>query len=49
MRTGAIDLLVIEGENAREILVPFADDICAEVDVAQKRITINPPEGLLEL
>ena len=49
MRTGGTDLLVIEGEGKREILVPFADDICTEVDVDAKRITINPPEGLLEL
>ncbi len=49
MRTGGTDLLVIEGEGRREILVPFVDDICTEVDVDAKRITINPPEGLLEL
>ncbi|HXG92261.1 MAG TPA: ribosome maturation factor RimM [Blastocatellia bacterium] len=49
MRTGGTDLLVIEGDGGRELLVPFADDICTEVDVAAKRITINPPEGLMEL
>ena len=49
MRTGGTDLLVVEGEGGREILVPFADDICTEVDVTSRRITINPPEGLLEL
>lgn len=49
MRTGGTDLLVIEGEGKREILVPFANDICTEIDVDAKRITINPPEGLLEL
>ena len=31
-----------------EVLIPFADAICA-VDVAGKRITVRPPEGLLEL
>jgi 16S rRNA processing protein RimM len=49
MRTGGTDLLVIEGEAGRELLVPFADDICTEVDVKARRITINPPEGLLDL
>jgi 16S rRNA processing protein RimM len=49
MRTGGTDLLVIEGEDKREHLVPFADAICTEVDVKAKRITVNPPEGLLEL
>ena len=49
MRTGGTDLLVVESQAKRELLVPFADDICTEVDVDNKRITVNPPEGLLEL
>jgi 16S rRNA processing protein RimM len=49
MRTGGTDLLVIEGDGGREHLVPFADAICTEVDVDAKRITIDPPEGLLDL
>lgn len=49
MRTGGTDLLVIEGERGREHLVPFADAICTEVDVDARRITIDPPEGLLDL
>ena len=32
-----------------EILVPLATDICVEVDIAGRRIRIEPPEGLLEL
>lgn len=31
-----------------DVLIPFADEICT-VDVAAKRITIRPPEGLLDL
>ena len=31
-----------------EVLIPLADEICT-VDVAAKRITVRPPEGLLEL
>jgi 16S rRNA processing protein RimM len=31
-----------------EVLIPLADAICT-VDVAAKRITVRPPEGLLEL
>ena len=31
-----------------EVLIPLADEICT-VDVKQKRITVRPPEGLLEL
>ena len=49
LRTGGTDVLVVEGDDGRERLIPFADDICSEVDVRAKRIMINPPEGLLEL
>jgi 16S rRNA processing protein RimM len=49
MRTGGTDLLVVEADAGRELLIPFADDICTEVDVEAGRITVNPPEGLLEL
>ena len=31
-----------------EVLIPLADAICS-VDLAAKRITVRPPEGLLEL
>ena len=41
-------LLAIDGPNG-EILIPLAVDICTNVDVAAKRITVQPPEGLLEL
>ena len=32
----------------REVLIPLADEICT-VDVKAKRITVRPPDGLLEL
>lgn len=31
-----------------EVLIPLADEICT-VDVTAKRITVRPPEGLLEV
>jgi len=46
MRTGGTEVLVIDGE--KEYLVPFAESICTEVDIENKRIVIDPPEGLLE-
>ncbi len=49
LRTGATDVLVIRGADGRERLVPFADEICTVVDVENGRITIAPPEGLLDL
>ncbi|HQU91726.1 MAG TPA: ribosome maturation factor RimM [Pyrinomonadaceae bacterium] len=46
MRTGGTEVLVIDGE--KEYLVPFAESICTEVDIENKRIVIDPPEGLLD-
>jgi len=40
--------LVVEGPGG-EVLVPLADEICVEVDVAAGRIRIAPPDGLLDL
>ena len=39
--------LVVRSKR-NELLIPLADEICT-VDVANKRITVRPPEGLLEL
>ncbi len=47
MRTGATEILVVAGV-AKEYLVPFAETICVGVDVENKMITIDPPEGLLD-
>ena len=49
MRTGGTDLLVLESDEGREQLIPFADEICPDVDLEAKRITIDPPKGLLDL
>jgi 16S rRNA processing protein RimM len=46
--TGAATMLVVDGRRG-EVLVPFAQDICPEVDLDARRITVAPPEGLLEL
>lgn len=48
MRTGGTELLVVEGA-AKEYLIPFAESICVEVDIENKVIRIDPPEGLLDL
>lgn len=47
MRTGGTELLVVAGET-KEYLIPFAGAICVEVDIENKRISVDPPEGLLE-
>ena len=41
-------LLAVNGGRG-EILIPFVSDICVEIDVAARRIRIEPPEGLLDL
>ena len=46
MRTGGTELLVVRGD--REYLIPFANSICVEVDIDNKLIRVDPPEGLLE-
>ena len=47
MRTGGTEILVVEGAE-KEYLIPFAETICTEVDVENKLIKIDAPEGLLE-
>jgi 16S rRNA processing protein RimM len=49
-------ILRISGNNqlivkdlSREFLVPVVEAICAEIDIAQKRIIIDAPEGLMDL
>lgn len=47
MRTGGTELLVVRGET-KEYLVPFANSICVDVDIENKLIRIDPPDGLLD-
>lgn len=46
--TGAAQAVLGIEAVGGEVLVPMADEICREVDVAARRIVIAPPEGLLE-
>jgi 16S rRNA processing protein RimM len=43
------DLLEVELGDGRRVLVPFNRQIVRDVDVERGTITIEPPEGLLEL
>jgi 16S rRNA processing protein RimM len=47
MRTGGTELLVVRAD-LKEYLIPFAETICVEVDIENKLIRIDPPEGLLD-
>ena len=49
LRTGGTDVLVVDRRDGREFLIPFTDAICVEVNVAARRVTVDPPQGLLEL
>lgn len=41
--------LLVRADGGEEILVPLAEAICRTIEPAEKRIVIDPPEGLLEL
>lgn len=50
------DVLFVENNNLlvvkkgkREILIPFTEEICLKIKLADKEILIDPPKGLLEL
>jgi 16S rRNA processing protein RimM len=49
MRTGGVELLVVTDETRREQFIPMTQSIVIDVDVAGKKILIDPPEGLLDL
>ena len=42
-------LLVVQKDAGAELLVPMVEGILRSVDVAGKRVVIDPPAGLLEL
>jgi len=43
--TGGTPLLQV----GNDLLIPFAKEICTKVDLENKRITVNLPDGLLDL
>ena len=49
LRTGGTDVLLVQGEGFRELLIPFTRAICRQVDLEAGFIEIDPPEGLLEI
>jgi len=49
VEAGAGTPLLVVDRDGVEVFVPFADEICRVVDVASRRIVVDPPEGLLEL
>jgi 16S rRNA processing protein RimM len=49
MHTGGVEILVVAEGDGRDFLIPMAEDICVEIDIEQKLVRVDPPEGLLEL
>ena len=47
-RTGGVPLLIVDGHEGRDHLIPLAESICVEIDIARKLIRADAPEGLLE-
>lgn len=45
--TTGVPMLVVAGDG--EVLVPFSEAICTQIDPAAKVIDIDPPPGLIEL
>lgn len=48
LRIADNSLLVVRNER-RECLVPAVESICIRISLEEKRIVIDPPEGLLDL
>ena len=49
LRTGGVELLVVQDETGREHLIPMVQSIVVKIDMSRKEVLIDPPEGLLDL
>ena len=49
MQTGGTPLLTVETPNGKELLIPFAEEICRRIAPAEKLVEVVLPEGLQEL
>ena len=45
---GAAPVLVVRDGAGRDHLIPLAESICVEINVGEKLIRVDPPEGLVE-
>ncbi|MBS4198933.1 ribosome maturation factor RimM [Bacillus sp. FJAT-49732] len=45
---GANDVWVVKRKDGKEFLIPYIEDVVIDISVEDKRIIINPIEGLLE-
>lgn len=42
------DLLVVRRPSGAEVLVPFVTEIVPEIDLAEQRVVVTPPPGLID-
>jgi len=47
--TGATPLLAVDTPDGKELLIPFAAEICTRIDPGARRIEVVLPEGLRDL
>jgi 16S rRNA processing protein RimM len=47
LEAGGGDVYVVNGERG-EALIPAVEEIVVEVDLAQRRMVVDPPEGLID-
>ena len=45
---GANDVWVIKGENGKEILIPYIEDVVKKIDTTSKKVNIEVMEGLID-
>lgn len=45
---GANDVWVIKGQNGKEILIPYIEDVVKNIDIENKKINIEVMEGLID-
>ncbi|MCP8616544.1 ribosome maturation factor RimM [Salirhabdus salicampi] len=45
---GANDVWVVERKKGKDLLIPYIDDVVRTVDIHNKKVTIQPMEGLLD-
>ncbi len=46
LKTGGNDVMVIKNSDT-EILLPIIENVVEDVDIEEKKIIVNPPEGLI--
>jgi 16S rRNA processing protein RimM len=42
------DLLIVEGPDGREVMIPFVEEIVTGIDLTEQRAVVAPPPGLLD-